>query len=95
MSGTSTWEGNIGLAAHNRGIRGNFFENIKQLVNGDIIIYQKGEQQKQYIVDLVTIISDRDWSYLQNSQENRITLITCVANQPDYRLCIQAKENLN
>lgn len=93
FNGTETWEGNIGLAAHNRGTRSNFFENIKQLVKGDVIIYQKGEEKKQYIVDTVAIISEEDWSYLQNTIDNRITLITCVVNQPSYRLCIQGKES--
>jgi len=94
LSGTGTWEGNIGLAAHNRGGRYNFFEEIKQLIKGDIIIYQKGEEQKQYIVDTVTIILEHDWSYLQNTSDNRITLITCVVNQPNYRLCVQGKESI-
>lgn len=88
------WEGNIGLAAHNRGIRASFFENIKQLVKGDIIIYQKGDNQKQYIVDTIVIIQEQDWSYLQKTSDNRITLITCVINQPNYRLCVQGKESL-
>ena len=26
------------------------------------------------------------------TKENRITLITCVENMPEYRLCIQAEE---
>ena len=69
-----------------------FFENIKQLVKGDVIIYQKGEEKKQYIVDTVAIISEEDWSYLQNTTDNRITLITCVINQPNYRLCVQGVE---
>ena len=82
----------MGLASHNRGIRANFFENIKQLIRGDIIIYQKGDGQKQYTVETVTMILEQDWSYLQSTQDNRITLITCVSNQPTYRLCVQAKE---
>ena len=30
--------------------------------------------------------------YLENTEENRITLITCVENQKEYRRCIQAEE---
>lgn len=86
------WEGNIGLASHNRGMRANFFENIKQLLKGDMILYQKGDNTKQYEVESIMIISEQDWSYLQQTDDNRITLITCVNNQPSYRLCIQAKE---
>lgn len=89
---TSIWEGNVGLAAHNRGINAGFFENIKNLVKNDIIIYEKGNNTKQYQVTIITIIQDNDWSYLQPTSNNRITLITCVKNQPEYRLCVQAEE---
>ena len=29
---------------------------------------------------------------LENTEDNRITLITCVENRPELRRCIQAKE---
>lgn len=89
---TSNWDGNVGLASHNRGNRANFFENIKSLVKNDLIIYQKGDNAKHYQVETVTVIQDNDWSYLQPTTDNRITLITCIKNQPNYRLCIQALE---
>ena len=89
---TSNWDGNVGLASHNRGNRASFFENIKNLVKNDLIIYQKGDNTKHYQVETVTIIQDNDWSYLQPTTDNRITLITCIKNQPNYRLCIQALE---
>ena len=41
---------------------------------------------------LATIIKDTDWSYLQETKENKLTLITCVENEPKYRRCIQAIE---
>ena len=41
---------------------------------------------------LQEIISEEDWSYLKETEDNRITLITCVENQPKYRRCIQAIE---
>ena len=49
---------------------------------------------KKYEVELSTIIEDTDWSYLQDTDENKITLITCVANKPQQRLCVQAAEKL-
>jgi sortase (surface protein transpeptidase) len=36
---TSKWQGNVGLAAHNRGYQCNYFQNIKNLKIGDEIIY--------------------------------------------------------
>ena len=29
-----------------------------------------------------------------NTKDNKLTLITCVENQPQYRRCIQAVENM-
>ena len=37
-------------------------------------------------------ISSTDYSYTNEMGDNRITLITCVANQPSLRLCVQAVE---
>lgn len=90
---TSTLNGNVGLAAHNRGIGvESYFKNIKKLKIGDEIIYQKDEEVKKYKVAKNVIIDETDWTYLQNTEDNRITLITCVENQPEYRRCVQAVE---
>lgn len=90
---TSTLNGNIGLAAHNRGIGvESYFKNIKKLNLGDEIIYKKDEEIKKYKVAKNLIIDETDWTYLQNTNDNRITLITCVENQPEFRRCIQAVE---
>ena len=53
---TDKTEGNIGLAAHNRG--------------------------------------DTDWTKLEETKENTITLITCVENEPEYRRCVIGKEKV-
>lgn len=84
--------GNVGLAAHNRGYAINYFENLKKLNGGEEIIYTYKEFTKTYIVNKNVKISETDWSYLQNSDKNKITLITCIENEPEYRRCIQAVE---
>lgn len=90
---TSKLNGNVGLAAHNRGIGvESYFKNIKNLKIGDEIIYQKDEEVKKYKVTKNLIIEETDWTYLQDTNDNRITLITCVENQPEYRRCVQAIE---
>lgn len=91
---TSYWKGNIGLAAHNRGFPINYFEKVKDLEIGDEIIYRTPEGEKIYEINFYKIIEDTDWSYLQETQDNRITLITCVSNKPNKRLCVQAKEKI-
>lgn len=89
---TEVWTGNIGLAAHNRGYPVNYFGRLKDLQIGDEIIYTTVYGTKTYKVEISTIIKDTDWSYLQKTKENKITLITCVENEPKFRRCIQAVE---
>lgn len=84
--------GNIGLAAHNRGYKVNYFQDLKKLEEGDEILYKYNGKQRKYFVKTHKIIKDTDWTLLENTYENRITLITCVENEPEYRRCIQAIE---
>ena len=84
--------GNVGLAAHNRGFPINYFARIKDLEIGDKIFYKTNFGEKTYEVISMQIILDTDWSYLGDTDKNTLTLITCVANRPEKRLCIQATE---
>ena len=89
---TEILEGNIGLAAHNRGYPINYFARLKELEIGDEIIYKTKYGIKKYKIIISIVIQDTDWSYLQETNENKITLITCVENEPDKRRCIQGIE---
>lgn len=89
---TSRENGNVGLAAHNRGYNVNYFSDIKKLKEGDEIIYKYNKFEKIYKVTKHIIIKDTDWNYLKETEENKITLITCVENEPEYRRCIQGIE---
>ncbi len=89
---TSKWNGNVCLAAHNRGYKYNFFALIKNLKKGDIIIYKLGDEERVYEVEKNMLIPETEWSYLEKSNDNKITLITCVENKPEYRICVQSKE---
>lgn len=89
---TQIENGNIGLAAHNRGYPVNYFQDIKKLKEGSIIIYKHSKFVMTYIVKTVEIIENTNWEYLKNTEDNRITLITCVENEPKYRRCIQGVE---
>lgn len=84
--------GNIGLAAHNRGYQYNYFQNLKKLKKEDRIIYTHNEFKKEYVVNVIEIIENSNWNYLKESEDNKITLITCIENEPKYRRCIQAVE---
>lgn len=87
---TQKWIGNVGLAAHNRGYKNNYFANLKKLKEGDEIIYCYNNNIRKYVVKKQIIITDTDWTYLENTEENKLTLITCVENEPNYRRCVQA-----
>lgn len=89
---TAVVKGNVCLGAHNRGYPVNYFENIKSLEKEDLIYYKKDNIVRKYKVEIVTVIKDTDWTYLENTDDNRVTLITCVENEPDYRRCVQAVE---
>lgn len=89
---TQKENGNIGLAAHNRGYKNNYFENIKKLKEDDSIFYNYKGKIKKYKVEKISIIKDTDWNCLENTEKNIITLITCVENQPEYRRCIQGRQ---
>lgn len=90
---TSLQNGNIGLAGHNRGYEKNYFEKLRLVKKGDVIHYKYNEYFMTYIIDTIEIIRSTDWSYLEKyDDENRITLITCVENEPQYRRCVQAVE---
>lgn len=84
--------GNIGLAAHNRGYEVNYFSRLKELKEGDEIIYKYNKIERIYEVEKNKIIKDTDEDVLENTDENILTLITCVENEPEYRRCVQAKE---
>jgi len=92
MPETAKYEGNIGLAAHNRGTEYSYFARLNELEKGDKIIYKTKFYERTYEVTKKVVIYDTDWSYLQNTKDNRITMITCIANKPNQRLCVQAVE---
>ena len=90
-SSTSAWDGNVGLAGHNRGAKYNI-GTIKNLVAGDTITYTTIYGTRTYQVTSVKTITNTDWSYLQGTADNRITITTCLENHPESRVCVQAVE---
>ncbi|MCI9122030.1 MAG: class D sortase [Oscillibacter sp.] len=90
-SSTSAWDGNVGVCGHNRGAKYTI-GSIKDLEYGDTITYTTVHGTRTYSVVSVKTISNSDWSDLQAASDNRITLTTCLANQPEKRICVQAVE---
>lgn len=92
IENTATYDGNIGLAGHNRGNKYSYFARINELEKGDIITYQTKFFTRNYKVDNIQTILETDWSLLEDTKQNKLTLITCVSNKRIQRLCVQATE---
>lgn len=69
-------EGNVALAAHND-IYGALFENIPDLVAGDLIQLQTATQTFNYRVTHTEIVDPKEISVLENQGRATVTLITC------------------
>ena len=92
---TAEYDGNVGLAAHNRGNKYSYFARINELEPGDEIVYTTKYGERKYIVDTKKEILETDWSNLEGTSDNRLTLITCIKNKVNQRLCVQAvQENI-
>lgn len=88
---TSGWDGNVGVCGHNRGAK-YVIGSIKDLKLGDTITYTTVYGTRTYAVSYVGTISNTDWTYLKATSDNRITVTTCLANQPSMRIVVQAVE---
>ena len=85
---TSYLDGNVCLCSHNRGNNAAYFGGLKNLNKGDIITYITKYETKEYEVKEVRKIEETDFSVLEQTEENQITLITCIENQRNLRLCV-------
>ena len=85
------YTGNIGLFGHNRGSHA-YFAKLKNVKIGDIVEYKTAIGTKTYQVNFCRVHLLYRLFDLNEMGDNRITLITCIANQPSLRLCVQAVE---
>jgi sortase A len=81
----------VALAGHNRGGSA-YFSFVKDLKNGDALSYTTRYGTRTYKVVSKTQINEWDNLPLSWSGENILTLITCVADVPENRYCVVAKE---
>lgn len=91
FTGTSVWDGNVCFAGHNRGPNAWFYQLIN-LKPGDVITYQTSLGYRTYVVSNTKVVSVNDTSPLYATNENQLTLVTCIANQPSVRLIVTAKQ---
>ena len=90
---TSIWDGNVALAAHNRGTN-SYFGEIHTLDIGDKVSLTTKLGTRTYKVISVEKVSETDRSALTATTDNCITLYTCVRNERDQRWCVRALENV-
>ena len=88
---TSIWDGNVSLAAHNRGAN-NYFGKIHTLKPGDTVTLTTKMGTRTYAVESVKKITETDNSDTVATWENCVTLFTCVRDERDYRWCVRAVE---
>ena len=88
---TSIWDGNVSLAAHNRGAN-NYFGKIHTLKPGDTLTLATKLGTRTYAVESVNKITETDNSDTAATWENRVTLFTCVRDEREYRWCVRAVE---
>lgn len=98
FSQTPLDNGNVCLVAHNSGTNKSgkyvgFFDSIKKLEIEDVIIYNNLSKIFRYEVISNNIIKETDISVLDNTDENMLTLITCIGGRENraYRQCVVAK----
>ena len=93
FTNTPIWNGNVTLASHNRGLNvAHYFGELHLLDERDEIIYITNMGERRYQVYSKKNISSTDWSVTENTEENTITLITCVKNSPKERFCVKGRQ---
>ena len=91
FTNTSIWDGNVCFAGHNRGVK-NHFGKIHTLEAGDTITLTTLLGTRTYSVASVEKVSVNDSSGTAATTDNRVTLYTCVMDQPEYRWKVTAVE---
>lgn len=82
-------EGNVCLAGHNYS---GVWKYLYTLQNGDKITYTSFLGTKEYEVNKVVQVNATDWTLLEDTDDNILTLVTCVKNELNLRLIVQAIE---
>lgn len=91
FTNTSIWDGNVALAAHNRGTNA-IFGKIHTLNTGDRISLTTQMGTRTYSVTSVMKVDETDNSMLEATGDNCLTLFTCVRDEREYRWCVRAVE---
>lgn len=89
---TSGWNGNVAIAGHNRPVSWAAFAKLKDIQTGDIVTYTTAYGSRTYVVSNITSCATSDTSGLLQSGTNKLTMYTCLANNPSMKLCVTATQ---
>lgn len=87
---TAYFNGNVCLAAHNRGYNQNFFEKLNEVKKGDKVEYITKYTTQEYYITEIKEVEETDLTVLNPTEQDQVTMITCVKNQREKRLCVIA-----
>ncbi|WP_289026756.1 sortase [uncultured Flavonifractor sp.] len=88
---TPGWNGNVGLAGHNRNNSNTAaFQRLKDVDYGDLVYYTTVYGTRVYQVTSIEAVSVNDTSGLAQDGSYKLTMYTCKANQPDVKLKVTA-----
>ena len=89
---TPLWDGNVGFCAHNRDYKYDF-RNLKNIEKGDKVVYETRFGTRSYVVSEIKAIEETDWDdLLEVDDVNKVTMITCIEDQPTKRQMVQATQ---
>ena len=89
---TSASTGDIELCAHYGNASYCWFDNVHKVKKGDVVTYQTALGTRTYEISEIKEVDETDWSMLGRTEDNRITMTTCIDGKPSKRLVVQAIE---
>ena len=65
---------------------------MREIKKGDKVEYITKYETQEYYISKIKEISETDLTVLNPTQEDQITMITCIKNQREKRLCVIASK---
>lgn len=83
-------KGNFAVAGHRNSSYAKYFNRLDEVQVGDEIIVETKEKTYTYVVDKTFKIHETETNVLDQTEDRRITLITCTNGyKPKYRIVVQ------
>jgi len=90
---TAIYDGNVGILGHDFVDKSPWFGKLANINVGDKVVWKTKFGIRRYSVSEKQNINAEDWSYLLPTDDNRISLVTCLAGQAQTtRILVQCAE---